>query len=59
MPRTTADVDADLAVKRAKANTMHELHPERAELRAEIDALLEERHRLTRTLRPSHVLARR
>jgi hypothetical protein len=58
MPRTIAQVDAELSAKQAKAHTLHELHPERAELRAEINALLEERHRL-RTLRPSQVLARR
>lgn len=54
--RTISQVDAELAAKtRAAHGEIRE--PDRAELRAEIDALLEERLRLRRPLRPSQVLA--
>lgn len=55
--RTIAQVDAELGAKTLRARRVAE--PDRAEIRAEIDTLLEERHRLRRPVRPSDVLARR
>jgi hypothetical protein len=57
MPRTLADVDADL---RAYTEQVHTTTGEdHAIIAAILDALLEERLRLRGPLRPSTVLARR
>ena len=54
--RTVAAIDAQLAKRTQRLRTLPTGHPEAGELRAEIDALLAERHG-RRTLRPSQALA--
>lgn len=55
--RTRDAIDTQLALKSAKAQRLPDLHPDRATLHAEINALLTEREQVTATLRPSHVRA--
>ena len=55
--RTISAIDAQLAKRTQRLRSLPTGHPEAGELRAEVDALLEERHRCRTPLRPSRVLA--